>query len=520
MSIELVLTAIGIFGLLAFSFLTWRTVKRNSWASEGDAGNIAAKIARHEERERNLTDEIGRLRAAEADLNRLRASHLETKVALAAAQTSEQDLQERIGRANVHIADRDERIRGLEILLKQEQERAAQRQTELATATERLAALERNLEERKQELATLQERLKTEFQNIATTVLTNATDRLAQTSGESLTNIVTPLKEQIQNFQSRIDTVHTEETTQRVALSVEIQRLAEVAGNLGQEADAFAKALKGDSGMRGNWGEVRLERILQMSGLQRDIEYVVQGGEFNIQNEEGHHQRPDFIILLPEDRHFVLDSKLSLVDFLEFQDAEADDQRMAALRKFLASCRRHVDELASKEYQYGHSINSHELVLMFMPIEGAAALALKSDPTLFEYAWNKQILIVSPGTLFLAMRTVGSIWRYERQNQNAQAIAAEAGKLYDKLAAFVEDLNEVSDKIRKAMSTHDNAMKKLSLGKGNALGRAQKLKSMGVSSKKDIPLILIEGEKQAVEGDDAEASAATRVARLVSPDAG
>lgn len=519
MNIELFLTATGILGLLAFSFLTWTTVKRNVSPPQGDAGKVAAEIARLEERERGLTNEIGRLRAAEAELNTLRASHLDTKVALAAAQTSEQELQERIGRANTHIADRDERIRGLEFLLKQEQEKTAQRQTELATATERLSALERNLEERKQELATLQERLKTEFQNIAATVLTSATDRLTQTSGESLTNIVAPLKEQIQNFQNRIDTVHTEETTQRVALSAEIQRLAEVAGNLGQEADAFAKALKGDSGMRGNWGEVRLERILQMSGLQRDVEYVIQGGEFNIKDEEGHNQRPDFIILLPEDRHFVLDSKLSLVDFLDFQDAEAEDERTAALRKFLASCRRHVDDLASKDYQYGDSINSHDMVLMFMPIEGAAALALKSDPTLFEYAWKKQILIVSPGTLFLAMRTVSSIWRYERQNQNAQAIAAEAGKLYDKLAAFVDDLNEVSDKIRKAASAHDSAMKKLSAGKGNALGRAQKLKSLGVSSKKDIPLIVIEGEKLPVEEDDEEAPASTRLPRLVSPDA-
>ena len=519
MSIELILTAAGILGVLTFSFLTWITVKRNATAPQADSGKTAAELARLEERERSLMEEIGRLRAAEAELNTLRASHLETKVALAAAETSGRELEERIGRANTHIADRDERIRGLEFLLQQEQEKAAQRQTELATATEKLASLERNLEERKQELASLQERLKTEFQNIATTVLTSATDRLTQTSGESLTNIVTPLKEQIQNFQSRIDTVHTEETTQRVALSVEIQKLAEVAGNLGQEADAFAKALKGDSGMRGNWGEVRLERILQMSGLQRDIEYVVQGGEFNIKNEEGHNQRPDFIILLPEERHFVLDSKLSLVDFLEFQDAEAEDERTAALRKFLASCRRHVDDLASKDYQYGDSINSHDMVLMFMPIEGAAALALKSDPTLFEYAWKKQILIVSPGTLFLAMRTVSSIWRYERQNQNAQAIAAEAGKLYDKLAAFVDDLNDVSDKIRKAAVAHDTAMKKLSLGKGNALGRAQKLKAMGVSSKKDIPLIVIEGEKQPVDEDDEEAASPARLQRLALPDA-
>lgn len=519
MSIELVLTATGILALLAFSFLIWIIVKRTAGASHGDTGKTAAEIARLEERERSLTDEVGRLRAAEAELNTLRGSHLETKVALATAQTSGRELQERITRANAHIGDRDERIRGLEILLKQEQEKAAHRQTELAAATERLTALERNLEERKQELATLQERLKAEFQNIATTVLTNATDRLAQTSGESLTNIVTPLKEQIQNFQRRIDTVHTEETTQRASLSVEIQKLAEVAGNLGQEADAFAKALKGDSGMRGNWGEVRLERILQMSGLQRDVEYVIQGGEFNIKNEDGHNQRPDFVILLPEDRHFVIDSKLSLVDFLEFQEAEAEDERVTSLRKFLASCRRHVDDLASKDYQYGDSINSHDMVLMFMPIEGAATLALKSDPTLFEYAWKKQILIVSPGTLFLAMRTVSSIWRYERQNENAQAIAAEAGKLYDKLAAFVDDLNEVSDKIRKAASAHDSAMKRLSSGKGNALGRAQKLKSLGVSSKKDIPLVVIDGEKQPVEEDDEEDPVTSRLPRLVSPDA-
>ena len=435
---------------------------------------------------------------------------------LAASDTLATQLKGQISRADAHISDRDTTIGTLTEQLEALRTALASKDSDLAVIAERETGLKRTIVERDQQLLGLQDQLKAEFENIANKVLANSTEQLTLKSQESLAPILDPLRAKITEFQTKVETTHLEDTRQRATLEAQIRQVAATNTSIGQQAENLTKALKGDSQLRGRWGEVRLERILENSGLVRDREFVVQGGDFNMKSEEGGSQRPDVIILLPEDRHLVIDSKVSLVDYLDYVQAETDEARASCIKKLLNSVRGHIDGLAGKNYQHADAINSHDLVLMFVPIEGVAALVLQHDDGIFEYAWARKIVVVSPSTLFMTMQTVASIWRYERQSANAQAIADQAAQLYDKLAAVVVDLNDVTDKIQKAADSHQEAMKKLSTGRGNALGRAQKLRALGVSPKKDMPVILLSGEKHSVEADDDEPIPGSETTRLIT----
>jgi DNA recombination protein RmuC len=428
----------------------------------------------------------------------------------AAAQQMEKELRERMTRAENVIAERDSelgRTRG----------HLAAKEQELAVAAEREKSLNAQIAERDEQVKGLHKTLKTEFENIAHAILKSTTEELSGKSQESLAAVLDPLKARIVEFQQKVETTHTEDTKQRSALSEQIKQVAQTNQSVGSQAEALSKALKGDSQLRGRWGEVRLERILENSGLARGREFVVQGGDFNIKAEDGGSQRPDIVIILPENRHFVIDSKLSLVDYLDYESAETEAARAAALKKLLASCRAHIDNLAGKNYQHAGAINSHEMVFLFMPIEGVAALVLQNDDRLFDYAWSRKIVIASPSTLFMSMQTVNSIWRYERQSQNAQEIALQAGRLYDKLVGFVEDLKDVSEKLDKASAAHGSAMKKLYSGKGNALASAQKLKALGAASKKHLPAMVIDGDVYAPQDEDDDPDLPSNVVALPAP---
>lgn len=561
MEILIAISVITVFAAAIASFLVIRVTRQNAapGSSDGFSSNESVEIARLQERERNLGDELGRQReaaeAATTQLSALQKEHADAREKLAAAEervvntqqtlSSERDghtsamkvlseelaavknareklqlslteesqkvsastqmeieLRDRIARAEGYIAEREAKIAALEASLGELRNHLSTSESDLAVGVEREAALNRSLAERDEQLKGLQERLKIEFENIATNVLKVATGQLSDQSEKSMINVLEPLKAQIIEFKQKVEITHVEDTKQRSALEAHIKQVAQTNQDIGLQAEALTKALKGDSQLRGRWGEVRLERILENSGLQRGREFVVQGGDFNIKNDEGGSQRPDVIILLPENRHFVIDSKVSLVDYLDYERAENEEARTSALKRLLASCRSHIDNLAGKKYQHADAINSHDLVFMFMPIEGVAALALQNDDGMFEYAWSRKIVMVSPSTLFMAMQTVSSIWRYERQSENALAIASQAGQLYDKLVGFVDDLNEVSQKIHVAANAHNEAMKKLSSGKGNALSRAQKLKALGVTSKKSLPTVNVDGEKHIIQDDD------------------
>jgi DNA recombination protein RmuC len=466
----------------------------------------AVELARLQERERLLGSQIINLGA---QVETLRNDYLRQNEELAAARERAAGSEERITgltgqveRAGIHISERDRTIGQLRTQADDIRQQLAGKDSELAGAAERQTALQRMIADRDEQLKGLQERLRTEFENMANKILAATASDLSAKSHESLAAILDPLKTQISQFQQKVETVHTAETQQRATIAERIQQVAMAGQSIGIQAENLTKALKGDSQLRGQWAEFGLERILEQAGLERGRDFVSQGGDFNLKGEDGNNLRPDVIVLLPENRHVVIDSKLSFVDYVEYEVATDEEMRTFALKKLIASVRAHAEDLAGKHYQSAAGLNSHELVLMFIPIEGVAAVVQKNDNGLFDWCWKRKIVMVSPSSLFMTMKTVASIWRYEQQNEKAQDIAQQAGQLYDKLVGFVDELNNVSQKIQAASDAHCEAMKKLATGKGNALGRAQRLKTLGVALKKDLPVVLLGGEKHVVEADD------------------
>jgi DNA recombination protein RmuC len=502
---------LGVLILLASAgaFLLGRYLSRSAPPAP-DTGISAVELARLQERERLLGSQIVTLGA---QVEALRNDYLRQNEELVSAREKAAGSEERISgltgqieRAGKHLDERDLTIARLRAQNDDIRQHLADKDSELAAASERQTALQRTIADRDEQLKGLQDRLKTEFENMANKILAATANDLSAKSQESLATILEPLKTQISQFQQKVELTHTAETEQRATIAERIQQVAMAGQNIGIQAENLTKALKGDSQLRGQWAEFGLERILEQAGLERGRDFVVQGGDFNLKGEDGNNLRPDVIVLLPENRQVVIDSKLSYVDYLEYEIATDEIARNSALRKLIASVRAHAEDLAGKHYQSAAGLNAHELALMFIPIEGVVAVVQKNDNGVFDWCWKRKIVMVSPSSLYMTMKTVASIWRYERQNENAQLIAQQAGQLYDKLVGFVEDLNTVSQKLQSAADAHAEAMKKLTTGKGNALSRAQKLKTLGVASKKDLSFVLAGTERLAVEADEENAA--------------
>jgi DNA recombination protein RmuC len=273
----------------------------------------------------------------------------------------------------------------------------------------------------------------------------------------------------------------------------EIKALITLNKQISDEANNLTKALKGDVKKQGNWGEIILEKILERSGLQKGVEFEMQ---VSIASEEGKRMQPDTIIYLPDKKHIIIDSKVSLVAYEAFVNAHTDEEREEYLHKHVASVKKHIDELSKKNYQSLEQLNAPDFVLLFMPIESSFGLAVQADNELFNYAWERKIVIVSPSTLLATLRTIASIWKQERQTRNALEIAKQSGDLYDKFVGFVDDLLSLGKKMNEAKNFYDNAMNKLSTGKGNLVSKTEKIKELGAKASKSIPQPLLEKAKE------------------------
>jgi DNA recombination protein RmuC len=262
------------------------------------------------------------------------------------------------------------------------------------------------------------------------------------------------------------------------------------------ETTNLTKALRGESKTQGDWGEVILERILEASGLREGEEYITQGRDMKLRDEHNKHLKPDVIINLPDDKHIIVDSKTSLTHYYDYTNAENGAKKEAALKNFINSVRNHVKDLSGKNYEYLEKLHAPEFVFMFMPIEGAFSLAVQSDKELFNFAWSKRIVIISPSTMFANLQTVASMWRLEQQNKNTLEIARQSGDLYDKFVGFVEDMLKIEKSLKNTETSFLSAMNKLHDGRGNLITRAEKIKALGVKTKKELPKELI------ASGDD------------------
>ena len=347
------------------------------------------------------------------------------------------------------------------------------------------AAEQRNHHEKlNAELVKNQARLQKDFEALGSKLFEETRKKFEQDSSKTLKVTLDPLKQEIEGFRRRVEETHKEDIAGRSRLEGQIQELQKQASQIGQDAVQLTNALKGESKSQGNWGEMVLERLLEDSGLEKGREYETQSSH---RDDEGRLKQPDVIIHLPEGKQIIIDAKVSLKAYEEFFNAEEEHKREHHLKDHISSLRNHFTGLSGKNYEQLESINSLDFVFMFVPIEPAYSLALQSDQALFQQAYDKGVVIVSPTTLMATLRTVSNIWRYEKQNRYAQQIADEAGGLYDQFVLLVESLDDVGKKITAAQGSYDMARKRLSDGRGNVVRRIENLKKLGAKSKKNLP---------------------------------
>lgn len=363
--------------------------------------------------------------------------------------------------------------------------------------SQRKVAME-NLElrntEQKAEVEKLQEKFTKEFENLANKILDEKSIKFTKQNKENIENILNPLKEKIKTFEDKVEKTHKESIDYHAALRQQIFGLKELNEQMTKEATNLTKALKGDSKMQGNWGELVLERVLEKSGLEKDREYTVQQ---SFKKEDGNRQMPDVIINLPDGKKMVVDSKVSLTDYERYVNAE-DDLKAQHLKDHINSLKKHVDQLSAKKYEDLYEMESPDFVLLFVPIEPAFAIAINNDNALYNKAFEQNIVIVTPTTLLATLRTIDSMWNNEKQQKNAIEIARQAGALYDKFEGFISDLTKVGKKMDEAKTEYRGAMNKLVEGRGNIITSIEKLKKMGAKAKKSIPEPIL---KRAEEDD-------------------
>ncbi|WP_375240683.1 DNA recombination protein RmuC [Polaribacter sp.] len=353
--------------------------------------------------------------------------------------------------------------------------------------------LQLKLKENKTEVENLQQKFSKEFENLANKILDEKSNKFTVQNKENIQNILNPLQEKIKGFEDKVEKTHKESIDYHAALRQQILGLKELNLQMSKETINLTKALKGDNKVQGNWGELVLERVLEKSGLEKDREYFVQQ---SFTNDDGKRVLPDVVIHLPNNKKMIIDSKVSLVAYEQYVNEEDESLRQTFLKEHVNSLKRHITQLSDKKYEDIYKIASPDFVLLFIPIEPAFAIALNEDTHLYNKAFDKNIVIVTPSTLLATLRTIDTMWNNEKQQRNALEIARQAGALYDKFEGLLNDLIGIGKKIDDSKREYSNAMNKLVDGRGNLIKSVQKLKEMGAKAKKSIPENLLERSKE------------------------
>ena len=356
---------------------------------------------------------------------------------------------------------------------------------DLRVENSRLNERIRYTEEEKERLTTESE---IRFKNLANEILTHNTIAFKEQNESRLAEILTPLKENIEQFKKTITESYSNEARERYSLQERIKELIELNQSIGKEAKDLAIALKGNNKTQGNWGEMILENILTQSGLEKGREFVVQETTYN---DEGKRLIADVVINYPDGRKIVIDSKVSLTAYVDLVNSESVKEQEALKKRHIASIRNHINELKTKNYQDYLGAEKAEFVMMFIPNESAYICAMQYDHRIWQEAYSNRVLIISPTHLISVLKLIEQVWRHDRQTRNAIEIATESGKMYDKLVGFIEDLQQIEKSLNGAKNSYDNAIKKLSTGNGNLIGKAEKLKNMGAKASKSLPSNLI-----------------------------
>lgn len=420
----------------------------------------------------------------EADFNKIIAEISAENKAQIQKITEQQELNER---QNSEIKD-----------LQNDKNQLIGLKSQLAAQNESLQQL---LDSQKEEIVKIQEEAKLQFENLANKILEEKTLKFTEQNQQNLKNILNPLQEKITDFEKKVENTHKESIDYHAALRQQILGLKEMNLQMSKETLNLTKALKGDSKIQGNWGELVLERVLEKSGLEKGREYEIQK---SFTTEEGNRVQPDVIINLPDGKKMIVDSKVSLTAYEKYINEEDDEQKSSFLKEHVNSLKRHVEQLGSKNYQHLYQMESPDFVLLFIPIEPAFAIALNEDTQLYNKAFERNIVIVTPSTLLATLRTIDSMWTNQKQQENAYEIARQAGALYDKFDGFVTDLVKIGKKMDEAKTEYEGAMNKLVDGKGNLITSVQKLKIMGAKAKKSLPDAILNRANSSLENLDEE----------------
>ena len=396
--------------------------------------------------------------------------------------------------ASEQLAEAKQEVASLGGELRRAREKSVALETEQSATEERMA-------EQQQNLAAMEKKFQDQFENLANKIFDEKNKSFNELSQKGLQDILGPFKERFGDFQKTVSESFGEQAKEQFALKNEIQRIVKVSESMTLQTESLTKALKGDVKAQGNWGEVMLEKILEDSGLRKDEDYTLQGSGMELKSAEGKHQKPDVIVNLPENKHIIIDAKVSLTRYERFCAEEDEQPRREHLQQFVDSIRAHIIGLEKRDYQHNSKLGTPDLVLLFLPIEGAFSLAMQADPEIQSFAWNKKIAVVCPSTLFATLRTIESVWRLERQHKNAEKIAQKGGALYDKIAGFIKDMEAMGNQLGTVQKSYDGAMNKLSSGKGNILGRTAELEKLGAKTSKKLPAGLLNTDE---EGEDNE----------------
>lgn len=413
--------------------------------------------------------------------------------ALQAQLTAQQQEQQRIS----ENAQREKQQQ--QQLAQQASDKVAELSGKLGSLEAELQEKEKRLAEQKTELESLQKKLTAEFENLANRIFEDKSQKFAEQNKTSLDDLLKPLGEKIKDFEKKVNDVYVNETRERASLKEQLVQLHQLNQQMSQDAQNLTRALKGESKTQGSWGEMILESILEKSGLINGNEYIVQPSFIS---EDGRRQFPDVLINLPEEKHIIIDSKVTLTGWERYSSAANDNEKAIFLREHLDSIRRHIRGLSEKRYQDIPHLRTPDYVLLFMHNEPAFNLAMQTDPELFNFAFEYNVLVVTPTTLLATLRLVAQIWRQEKQNRNVIRIADEAEKMYDKFVGFVEELKEVGKKIDDSKKSYDTALKRLSEGRGNVIGKIESLKKLGLKVNKQIPQDILDMSDESDESEE------------------
>lgn len=422
------------------------------------------------------------------ELAKMKADNDQLRINLAKAEERASNLTNERDKADKLL--QDERLRYDAAVTSLNQELVTEK-NRMAKAEEAFVAQRQRLADQEKSIQEIQQKFQVEFQNIANQLLEEKSKKFVETNKSHLDILLNPLKENLKAFEEKVDKVYNMEAAERNTLKGVISQLMELNKLISNEAQNLTKALKGDSKKQGNWGEVILEKVLERSGLTRDREYRIQ---VSLTTEDGGRLQPDVIVDLPDEKHIIIDSKVSLVAYERLVNCESEEERKLFSAEHLNSIRTHVNQLSLKNYHDLYQINSPDFVLLFVPIESSFSFAVQLDTELFSYAWEKKVVIVSPSTLLATLRTISSIWKQERQNRNVLEIARLSGTMYDKFVGFITDMEGIGKNIKQSQAAYDGAMNKLIDGNGSLAKTADKIKSLGAKANKQIDQKYLEEE--------------------------